>query len=449
MSKKSCLFLAAFCFIQNQLHTSQHIIAAVYPNTYEDLLEAASAGNISEIRRLVQEEEIAVDPDEAESDQDNETALMAAAENGQVAAITELVNLGANIDFHDVSGTALMRAASNGQVGAITELVRLGADLEGRSNAGFTAIMRAATSLIAPARKLEAINELARLGADINATADDGDTALMNAAQQGGSIEVIVELVRLGANINVQDDFGGTALTHAVEADQPQTVVTLLNLGARPNERFWKKADENPEIMRAIKQYMAEHEKTMHSITQTAISSMSKKRSIGTRDTSSEVRKYLKPNFGSKVATSSEQKEEKEKEEKEGKASDFEMTTTSSIQSKPSIQIPLMQAEQTRMNNLLLNSIKQKNTTVEMINEWLDLNAQLGSQDNEGYTPLMLAVIYNRPDLFDALLERINRQPYSKGSLDMADQGNMTALAWAKRMKRNDLIAKLLRSGAE
>jgi ankyrin repeat protein len=417
------------------------------PLTSEGLLEAARTGNIAEIRRLVHAG-IPVDPEKINENDFHSpevSALMVAAENGQIDAIRELIDLGADpeITDEDEHRTALRRAADGGKIEAIIELINLGAKVDGRhSEDALTPFISAIQ-----ANEIAAAEKLLELGADIDAIDLSFGTALMQNAESG-EIEHIIELIRMGADIN-KKHYDKTALTYAAQGNQSQAVVTLLKAGAVPDEIFWEEAKKHPEVMDAIKKYMAEHEKRMENITARAIESGSKGAMRG-KEIAKEVRKYLEPSFYGLIEPKPTiQSEQDEKEEKEGKSSDYEMRINNTpIQNKPNIQIPLMQAEQMRLNNLLLSGIKQKDTTVDMVNGWLNLNAQIGSQDTQGYTPLMLAVIYNRPDIVDVLLEGIRRQNDPDFYLNMTDNAGDTALTWAERLRKNDLFAKLIRAGA-
>lgn len=84
----------------------------------------------------------------------------------------------------------------------------------------------------------------------------------------------------------------------------------------------------------------------------------------------------------------------------------------------------------------------------------LDQGAQLDAFDSAGHTPLILAVIVNRPDVVDLLIDRIQRQEFPLDYLNILDnteagQEKKTALEWAIQMKREDIAKKLQSAGAK
>ncbi len=78
------------------------------------------------------------------TDRDGETALMEAADDGQLEALRLLIKHGANVNAADEDGeTALMIAADDGRVAIVRELIAAGADLNARDEDGETALMKA------------------------------------------------------------------------------------------------------------------------------------------------------------------------------------------------------------------------------------------------------------------------------------------------------------------
>jgi len=104
-------------------------------------------------------------------------ALVWAAKSDRVAAITRLVELGANLDADPYRGTPLAWAAANGRIDAVRRLLELGADPNRRGTFG-------------------------------GPTHGEGVTALHLAAQSGqtGTVELLVEA---GADPSIRDDLHG------------------------------------------------------------------------------------------------------------------------------------------------------------------------------------------------------------------------------------------------
>lgn len=310
-----CIMVMSCFSIHHHVQAAQqstHAATVRYPNTYEGLLEAARHGNAAEIRRLVEEENIPVDIEGLYYDEDedcyydeNETPLMVAAENGQVASITELLRLGANIEAQDDDGwTALVRAARAYQAQAALALLRAGAhpheaftkiahnnktimdvvvqyhhelqkklsvqlfqaaaegnvlairaiavgiNVNAQDSQGWTPLMNAAAH-----GQCAAIDALLAAGAYLNVQDADGWTALMRAAQYG-HVEALKCLMHSNAAIDIKNSYGMTALDIAAAENQPLAVAALLQAGAPMDEKFQKIIKTNPQIMKEVtKQY--------------------------------------------------------------------------------------------------------------------------------------------------------------------------------------------------
>ena len=107
-------------------------------------------------------------------DEDEQTALMKAARDGNLDMVKYLAECGADVEAKDVwESTALIRAAMSGQLGAVKCLVELGADLEAKNKDGETALMRSVIW-----KQLDVVKYLVELGADLEAKDKDGRTVL-------------------------------------------------------------------------------------------------------------------------------------------------------------------------------------------------------------------------------------------------------------------------------
>jgi ankyrin repeat protein len=150
----------------------------------EPLHEAAFAGNLEEVRRLL-EEGTAVDV----PDPEGRTALMWASFNGHTAVDALLLEKGAAIDAREANGrTALMYASSGPFVETVGLLLEKGAQVNLQGTAeGFTALMTAAAE-----GQVEVVQVLLAYGADPDAKDADGDTAESFARQNGHSQVVAV-----------------------------------------------------------------------------------------------------------------------------------------------------------------------------------------------------------------------------------------------------------------
>lgn len=158
--------------------------------------------------------------------------LPAAAAEGQLPRIEELLDAGAFIDTPDDEGkTALMHAAARGHYGIVIMLVNRGADVNLHSKAGGTALSFAAWN-----GNLFILSRLLRHGADVNAKNSEGWTALMYASING-HVQCVRRLLDEGADVNARDNGSRTALSAAVWNGHTQTAEALLEEGADVNER--------------------------------------------------------------------------------------------------------------------------------------------------------------------------------------------------------------------
>ncbi len=155
--------------------------------------------------------------------------LHAAVARGDLAAIRPAVDRGADVDALDPDGRpALEAAAYDGKLGVVRELLALGATAEG--SVGARALYRAAGD-----GKVEIARLLLAAGVGADAVAFD-ETALAAAARSGH--ETMVELLlTAGADVERRDDDGATALLHACDEDTGHAGVVrrLLAAGADPD----------------------------------------------------------------------------------------------------------------------------------------------------------------------------------------------------------------------
>lgn len=354
-----------------------------------------------------------------------------------------LIKAGANLhkkDQHD--NTALMYAIDNPDI--VKLLIAKKVNLDQENETDITALMLAAEKELIETMKL-----LIDAGAGLDMVDYEAFTALTFALISENT-EIIQLLLRAGA-----DPFMGETMEELLlrtDLDNPWELRLFISEGVNPQtilETIVKVAEENDWDNEQVEQTI----ETINKLTEERkqkLEESKKEIASGASNMALDIANIV-AEYG--VCQPHEIRKRKapepvEEEEEEKTTAATDETQQPAKRQKTSLVPSLMQEEQRRMDNLLLNGMKQKNTTPDQVREWLDMNAQLGAQDKEGYTPLMLAVIYNRPDFVDILLERINQQAHPQGFLDMADTNGDTALAWAKRMKRNDIIAKLLRAGA-
>ena len=175
-------------------------------------------------------------------DSSGKTALMYAAESGdlevvnvllqfgeltlqetdpQWRAIVKSVNMEAK-DYHQ-GKTALFFAASSSHADTVKGLLDAGADIEAMDENGRTALFDAVIG-----RDLETFDVLLRSGANIHARDSQGRSLLFYAV----NAEVCGKLLKKGVEIERKDENGMTALFRAVEIGNLEFVDLLLRSGA-------------------------------------------------------------------------------------------------------------------------------------------------------------------------------------------------------------------------
>ena len=134
---------------------------------------------------------------------------------------------GANINAKDANGrTALIEAADKGDLNRVNSLIAAGADVNARESDGGNALISACAG-----GHHEVVQALLGNGADINASAKNNRAALHYASAIGNR-EVVKTLVDKGADINAKDEDGLTALMLAAAGGHREVVQTLVDKGA-------------------------------------------------------------------------------------------------------------------------------------------------------------------------------------------------------------------------
>ena len=118
--------------------------------------------------------------------------------------------------------TALMAAAAEGSVDLLAQLLENGAQVSEIDDSGMCAL-----SFSAAHGHTDAAKALCLRGANVNATDKRGRTPLMHAVI-GGHLDTTVQLALIGANVSQQDDGGCCALDHAIDMSNRATTLALL-----------------------------------------------------------------------------------------------------------------------------------------------------------------------------------------------------------------------------
>lgn len=176
------------------------------------------------------------EPEAAESDDDDprNTALLEAAERGNLARMRRLLDQGAEADaVVPGDGSPLIAAARKGRLEAMRMLITAGADV----NRGVRGDGNPLT-MAAKGGHLEAVRLLLSRGADIDLGVPGDGNALIMAAG-AGQIEVVRFLLDNGAALEKVVPGDENPLIHASEGGQADVVRLLIDRGADVNARVW------------------------------------------------------------------------------------------------------------------------------------------------------------------------------------------------------------------
>lgn len=122
--------------------------------------------------------------------------------------LQELLKAGADVNARGGGGvTAVMVAANAGNIETLRSLLKAGADIDATDDDGQTALLRVAKEVGSPNRALLSWEDLS----------------------------VMEELLRSGADPNIADHMGNTTLTHVMEGSAVRAADLLLTCGADPN----------------------------------------------------------------------------------------------------------------------------------------------------------------------------------------------------------------------
>jgi ankyrin repeat protein/beta-lactamase regulating signal transducer with metallopeptidase domain len=221
---------------------------------------AASAGDLDEVKRLVEE---GVDANTRAKGSGGWTPLFAAVFGDHIDVARFLITKGADVNAKDMAGlTPLHNSCEQGKRNMAELLIAEGADVNARDLAGRTPLHRmfiigrdhmdVAELLIAEGANVNAkvtgtrwtplhyavesgdariVRLLSDNDADINAPTTDGQTPLHIACECGHK-DVVEMLVAKGADINAKDDKGQTALSLAKAQEHDKIAELLRKHGA-------------------------------------------------------------------------------------------------------------------------------------------------------------------------------------------------------------------------
>ena len=152
-------------------------------------------------------------PFDEERDSSGNTALMRAAEEGEVETVRELLAAGADVDAHNDAGhTALITACENSRTTCVEALLQNGAGVAPTDGGRRTALHWTAAR-----GDCVALRALIEADATLDAVNESNRTPLHFAANAGHT-ECVRALVDAGANVDLKDSAGDTAADDARSA---------------------------------------------------------------------------------------------------------------------------------------------------------------------------------------------------------------------------------------
>lgn len=144
--------------------------------------------------------------------------LLQAASDGNISKIKELIDSGAYVDSKDETGiTALMTAAFKGERKTVLFLLESKAQTDLKDGMGYTALMFAANS-----GHIECAKLLIKGGSEVNETDYNGNTPIHFAAQHGNT-NLVRLLLESGAIPTMKGQYGLTAIDLARQNGHKKT----------------------------------------------------------------------------------------------------------------------------------------------------------------------------------------------------------------------------------
>ena len=197
------------------------------------LIDQASRGNLRAVKELI---DAGANVDA--QDKQKRTALMLASQKGHLEIVKTLVNAGVALNLQSNErgyggNTALVYACRNGHLEVVKVLIDSGANLNLQGNEltceGYTALIYACRN-----GHQKIVKALVKVGANVNIRSKEEVTALIISSEKG-YLEIVKTLIEARANVNVQNTYGQTALIRASRKGHLEVVKTLIQAGANLN----------------------------------------------------------------------------------------------------------------------------------------------------------------------------------------------------------------------
>lgn len=178
----------------------------------DQLIEMIKNGNVRLSQEIIESETI----DLNKQNEEGQTALMSAAENGRVRLLEMLIEKKVDLNKQNNLGeTALIKAIQKGYNRVAQILIENDADLNLQTHKGLSALIIAVQK-----GDMDMVEGLVRKKADLDASDCYQLTSLMHAVQ-AGYLDISTLLIAAGCDMNKQDVTGKTAYDWARVFSQP------------------------------------------------------------------------------------------------------------------------------------------------------------------------------------------------------------------------------------
>lgn len=369
-------------------------------------------------------------------DEDGNTALHLAAEGGHVEVINILLSAGIDTDKKDKNGnTPLIRAVKAEKMKAAVTLVKAGVNTQAVNELG-----KSALSLALENKNWPMVIALGNAGITIDVIVEDGRTLLMDSIIHKRGVEIAKTLIEAGADINRADNGGQTPFMAAVEKNQPALVALMLKKGTNVNAPLFDNKSM-PALLQAIEEKSpalasvlveggadvnCKNQETNNSCLHRAV--MLQQKEIvgilikGGADVNAQNIFYETPLYMATVNPP-------------GKNLEIaEMLIAAGAEMNKIVT----ENGRTLLHVAALQSDKLADSLIFLLKKGADPNVY----DNDGQTPLTLAILNNKPEAVDALV---------KGGAD-PNYPAMTGkkpLAIAEELDHYKIVSKLKLAGAK
>ena len=163
---------------------------------------------------------------------ENDANLVEAVGRGDQHIIKLMMDMGAKPRGTDRSGnTAVLAAAAQGNLALARKFADLGSDIDRKGGTGFTPLGIAALN-----GDVRMVEFLIKSGAQLDTRNDNGGTALTNALDAGNN-RIADMLVKAGADVDIANRDGLTPLMLVLQEDKPDAALLDGILARKPDLR--------------------------------------------------------------------------------------------------------------------------------------------------------------------------------------------------------------------